>query len=136
MASVIGNLGNLVSTSVLLMAIAYFATSASIFPLSRRNRRTKFTLRGDGAVPVLGALSSLFLISQCTIDQMTVGAILVLMGIVIYVKYTPKKEMTELREALLSRETVLEWAHRQERIFLANPLRHLKRWYRRITQRK
>ena len=35
------------------------------------------------------------------------GLILLLIGIAIYVKYSPKREITELKEALLSRDMIL-----------------------------
>jgi hypothetical protein len=52
------------------------------------------------------------------------------------VKYSPKKEMTELKNALLSREATLRRAYRQEQRFLANLLRYLKRLYRKATGKK
>jgi amino acid transporter len=135
MASIVGNLSMLIASSVFFMAIAYLATSASIFSL-RRHLKPRFQLRGDSVIPILGMAFSLYLISQCTLTQITAGLILLLIGVPIYVKYSPKREITELKEPLLSRDSVLRRAYTQEGRFLAHALRHLKTVYRKITGKK
>lgn len=134
-ASIVGDLNMLIASSVFFMAIAYLATSASIFFL-KKNLRPKSRLQRGSLVPSLGIAFSLFLVSQCTIAQIVTGLILLLIGIPIYVRYSPKREMTELKEALLSRDSVLRRAYRQEGRFLAHAIRHLKRTYRRTTGKK
>jgi amino acid transporter len=131
-ASVMGNLGMLIASSVFFMAIAYLATSASIFHL-KKNLERRSRLQGGPVIPILGIVFSLFLISQCTIVEITTGLTLLIVGIPIYVKYSPKREMAELKEALLSRDSLLRSAYRQEGRFLAHALRHLRRIYARIA---
>ena len=133
LASTVGDLGMLIATSVFLMAIAYVATCASIFPLRKKVPKPKFHVRGGLLTPILGVTFSIYLLSQCTITQIVTGLILLLVGIPIYVKYSPKKEMTELKEALLSEDSILTRAYRQEQRFLAYLLRHMKRAYRRFS---
>ena len=87
-------------------------------------------------IPSLGVIFSFYLISQCTITQIATGLALLFIGIPIYVKYSPKKEMTELKEALLSRDSILRRAYRQEEKFLAHLLRHVKRAYRKMAGKK
>lgn len=133
LASTVGDLGMLIATSVFLMAIAYVATCASIFPLRKKVPKPQFHVRGGLLIPILGVIFSLYLLSQCTITQIVTGLILLLVGIPIYVKSSPKKEMTELKEAFLSRDSILRRAYRQEQRFLAYLLRHVKRAYRRFS---
>jgi amino acid transporter len=135
-ASILGNLNALIATSVFFMAIAYVATSASIFSLRRKCSKPQFQLRGGLLIPSLGVIFSLYLISQCTIDQITTGLVLLFIGIPIYIRYSPKKEMTDLKKALLSRESILERAYKQEEKFLAHLLRHIKRLYRKIAGKR
>jgi APA family basic amino acid/polyamine antiporter len=136
-ASIISNdLSMLVATSVFFMAIAYVATSSSIFSLRKKGLKPKFCLKGGLLIPSLGVIFSLYLISQCTITQIALGLVLLFVGIPIYVKFSPKKEITELKESLVSRDSVLERAYRQEEKFLAHLLRHIKRVYRKITGKK
>jgi hypothetical protein len=50
-----------------------------------------------------------------------------------YIWYSPKKEMDELRDVFLSRDSILQRTYREEERFLAHMLRHVKRLYRRIV---
>jgi amino acid transporter len=135
-AAIIGGLSMLIATSVFFMAIAYVATSASIFSLRRKGAKAQFHLRGGWAIPSLGAVFSLYLITQCSLTQIALGLILLSIGVPIYVKYSPKKEIAELREALLSSESIMKRAYSQEERFLAHALMHIKRVYRRIAGKK
>lgn len=135
-ASMVADLSMLISTSVFLLAIAYTATSLSIFPLRKESKTPESGLSGSWLIPVLGVISSIYLITQCSIVQIAAGLALIAIGIPIYIWYSPKKEMKELREAFLSRDSVLQRTYQQEHRFLANVLRHIKRLYRRITRRE
>lgn len=135
-ASIIGSLSMLIATSVFFMALAYVATSASIFSLRKKNLKPLFQLRGGLLIPSLGIIFSLYIISQCTIPQIIMALILLSIGIPIYIKFSPKKELTELKEVLLSREVILEGLHRQEKKFLAYILYHIKRRYRKIASKR
>lgn len=135
-ASIVGDLGTLIATSVLFMAIAYAATSLSIFKLRKKFPKPKFSLKGGLLVPTSGAIFSLYLISQCTIDQILVGSVLLAVGAFIYVKFSPKKELAEVKRKLVSRDAILRRTYRQEQRFLAHALRHMKRAYRKATGKK
>jgi len=135
-AAIVGNLTILIATSVFFMAIAYVATSASIFSLHRKSQTGHFHLRGGMLIPSLGVIFSLYLITQCTITQIALGLALLLAGLPIYVRYSPKKEVAELKEKLLSRESMLRLAYSQEEKFLAHVFHHIKRLYRRIAGKK
>jgi amino acid transporter len=135
-AAIVGNLTMLIATSVFFMAIAYVATSASFFSLHRKSQAAHFHLRGGILIPSLGVIFSLYLITQCTITQIALGLILLLAGIPIYIKYSPKKEIAELKEELLSRESMLRLAYEQEHRFLAHIFLHVKRFCRQITGKK
>jgi APA family basic amino acid/polyamine antiporter len=135
-ASTSNDLGMLIAVSVFFMATSYLATSASIFFLRRKGAQAHFHLRGGAVIPILGAVFSLYLITQCTLAQIALGLVLLVAGVPIYVQYSPKKEITELKEALLSREAVLKRAHEEEQRFLAHALQHIKHFYRRVTGKK
>jgi len=132
-AAIIGNLGTLIATSVFLLSIAYLATSASVFSLRKKYPEPKFQLKGGSLIPILGIIFSLFLISQCTITQITIGLALLFFGILIYARYSPKEEIPALKKVLLSRDSVLARAYKEEEKFLAYIIRRIKRFYRRIT---
>jgi len=135
-AAIIGNLTTLIATSVFFMAIAYVATSASIYPLHEKGQAGHFHLRGGWLIPGLGVIFSLYLITQCTITQIGLGLALLLAGLPIYVKYSPKKEITELKEKLLSKESIARRAQGLEERFLAHLIYHIKRLYRKMAGKK
>jgi len=130
-ASLIGQLDTLVATAVFLLAVGYAATSASIFFLKKKNINPEFRLRGGSIIAALGVIFSIYLIAQCSTTQIIIGITLLLIGVPIYIKFTPKKELAEVKVVLLSREARLEAALHQEHNFLAHPLYHIKKAYRR-----
>jgi amino acid transporter len=132
-ASIVGGLTLLISVSVFFLAFAYLATSASVFPLRKINPSpSKVYGKINAVVPILGIIFSVFLITQCTLTQIAIGVLLLLVGVPIYIKYSPKKELTEAKEALLHRENIMLQAYRQEHVFLAHVLHHFRKWYRRL----
>lgn len=131
MAAIVGNLTLLIATSVFFMAIAYLATCGAIFVLRRKGTKAQFNLPGGWVIPSLGIVFSAYLITQCTPTQIILGLVMLGVGVPIYIKYTPKKEIAELKEELLSPESRLRRAASQQQRFLAHLLWHLKRLHRR-----
>jgi amino acid transporter len=128
-------LSTLIATSVFFMAIAYVATSASIYALRQRHT-AKFHLPGGLTIPVLGAAFSTYLITQCTLMQIGLGLVLLAIGMPIYIKYTPKREIGQLKQVLVEREVILKRAYETEQLFLAHLLRHIREFYRKTRQKK
>ena len=134
-AALFGNLSVLIATSVFFMAFAYAATGASTFFLQRKNTKVHFNLRSL-IIPILGVIFSVYLITQCNFTQIALGLVLLFVGVPIYIKYSPKKEIAELKAALMSPENILKTAHAQENRFLAHVLKHIKNFYRRRIRKK
>ena len=106
-----------------------------LFSCGAKNTKTHFSLRSL-LIPILGVIFSVYLITQCSFTQIALGLILLFVGVPIYIKYSPKKEIAELKEALMSREAILKRAHAQEERFLAHVLKHIKNFYRRRIGKK
>jgi hypothetical protein len=77
-------------------------------------------------VPVLGIAFSILLMSQVDWQEILVSLILLAVGVPLYVFFTPKKELHDLKEAFLDRDAILERAYDQGDRFLAHGLRHIK----------
>ncbi len=133
-ASIIGSLALLISVSVFFMAIAYLATSGSIFVFHKQGLTPNRSSKRHLIVPALGIIFSIYLITQCSLIQIAIGIVLLLVGVPIYIFATPKKELKEIKDALLSRQNVLKRTYRQERVFLAHLLLHIKQAYRRARR--
>ena len=127
-ASIIGSLSLLISVSVFFLAIAYLATSGSVLTIRRRGKSPQFRMRGGTIIPILGVMFSVYLISQCSPLQIALGVLLLVIGLPVYVFYSPKKEIAELKGALMDRETLFKRIYAQERTFLAHALLHLRQW--------
>jgi hypothetical protein len=84
-------------------------------------------LRGETPIAILGVIFSIYLILQCTAIQIALGVVLLLIGVPIYIRYSPKKELTEIKAVMFSREQLWKKLMDEER-FLAHLLRHL--WQR------
>jgi hypothetical protein len=54
----------------------------------------------------------------------------------IYIWYSPKKELTELKKALFSPQATLRRVYEQEHVFLAHLLLHAKRWFRKMAKKE
>jgi len=136
-APYIGGLSVLISVSVIFLAIAYMATCASLFWLHREkpaaigwNRKLRYIL------PLIGIIFSAYLITQCTPIQLALGLTLLLVGVPMYIKYSPKKELTEAKKLFLSEQNIFRRIYRQEHVFLANALHHIRSWIRRLMGRQ
>jgi hypothetical protein len=105
-----------------------------VFPLRKKNPVPNVVYgKRNMVIPVLGIVFSAYLITQCTLTQILIGILLLLVGIPIYIKYSPKKELTEAKQALISSQTIFRQVYRQEHVFLAHVLHHLRKLYRRLT---
>jgi basic amino acid/polyamine antiporter, APA family len=124
-APFVGGLSLLISVSVFFLAIAYLATCASVFTLSKNSSATNHHNKVKMAIPVLGIIFSAYLITQCTPTQLLIGVALLLFGIPIYIKYSPKHELTDIKRSFTAEQNVLRRIYRQEQVFLAHVIKHI-----------
>jgi APA family basic amino acid/polyamine antiporter len=121
-ASVLGNLVQLINASVFLLSFVYLATCASAIQLRRRDPHVG---RIGYIIPVCGLLFSLSLMALVNLEQILVSLALIMVGLPIYWFFSPKQELHELRKAFFSREAVLRRTYEQGERFLAYPWRRL-----------
>jgi amino acid transporter len=134
LAPLFGGLSLLISVSVFFLAIAYLATCASVFPLRKKNSAAGVVYgKRNLVIPVLGVVFSVYLITQCSLTQIAIGVLLLLVGIPIYAKYSPKKELTDAKRLMISEPNAFRRIYRQEHVFLAHLLHHIRKILRRAT---
>ncbi|KPL03065.1 MAG: hypothetical protein AMJ90_04060 [candidate division Zixibacteria bacterium SM23_73_2] len=126
-ASTIGTLTQLISASVFFLSIAYLDTTLSLYALEKKYQKMATQLRLRHIIPGLGALASIFIITQVGWHQILTGILLLLTGTLIYFFYAPKQRLHYVYQELFSREAVLRRTYRQTERFLAHPLHHIKR---------
>jgi amino acid transporter len=121
-ASVLGNLVQLINASVFLLSFVYLATCASAIKFQMRDGTSG---RIALVIPILGLLFSLILMLLVDLSQIIVSVLLMIAGLPVYWFFAPKEELPELRKVFLSQEAILRRAYEQGERFLAYPWRRL-----------
>ena len=133
LAPLFGGLGLLISVSVFFLAVAYLATSAAVFPLRKKNPVPNVVYgKRKMVIPVLGIVFPAYLITQCSLSQIAIGVLLLSVGIPIYIKFSPKKELAEAKQALLTPQNIFRRMYRQQQVFLAHLFYHIREYYRKL----
>lgn len=128
-ASIFGNISQLIIFSVFTLLFCYLVTCASVFPLKKKY--------GNGInlpwiVPILGIIISLYMMSQCAPNQILVGLFSMALGIPIYLKYSPGTVVESVRRDIEEGEGLFaRWIRIPEK-FLGHAFRHLVEILRRI----
>jgi amino acid transporter len=131
-APFVGGLSLLISISVFFLAIAYLATCASVFTLSKNSSQNNRFGKAKMLIPVVGIIFSAYLITQCTPTQLLIGIVLLFVGVPMYIKYSPKHELEDVKRAFLTEQNVLRRLYRQEHVFLASAIHHIAKILRRL----
>jgi basic amino acid/polyamine antiporter, APA family len=122
--SIMSGLSNLISFSVLNLSFSFLLVSVSFIVL-KRNKPAK--LRGQSVLPWLGIAICLFLLYSTSLMDKLVGSAVILAGIPIYLYFSPKIDMVDLKEDFLSAPKYTErYLQRTDR-FLARLLELARR---------
>ena len=125
-ASVLSTLSELINSSVFLLSFAYLSTCLSTIQLERIHERSSSKLRVEMIILVLGIIFSLVLMSQVSLQQTMVSLLLLALGVPLYIFFSPKRELHELKQTFLSQEEILRRTYDQGERFLAYPVRRIK----------
>src|SRR5256884_2328542 len=130
-ASLLGGLTDLISSAVFLLAFVYFMTCISTILLERKHPRLSRELKGKRVIPVVGAFFSLVLMGLVNPLLIGISLILLAIGVPVYVFFSPRHELQDLKAAFWSAEAISRRAYSQGERFLAYPLRMIERFTRR-----
>ena len=133
-ASLLGGLTDLIASSVFLLAFVYFATCVSSLVLEKKHPKASSEIRLKRAIPVAGALFSLLLMSLVSPVLIAISLVLLSVGIPIYLFFSPRKELEDLKAAFSSAEAISRRALEQSQKFLAYPLLKMKHFLRRFAE--
>jgi len=121
-ASIFGTINNLIVLSVFTLLFCYIVTCISVFPLRKKYEKS---IKIPSIIPVAGVLISIYMMTQCNLNQIIAGVVFIALGIPIYWKYSPKEEIRSVIKDVTSRRAILtRWVISQER-FLAYFLRRV-----------
>ncbi len=132
-ASLLGGLTDLIASSVFLLAFVYLATCLSTLVLEKKHPEVSRGLRLKRAIPLAGALFSLILMALVSPFLIAISLVLLAAGIPIYVFFSPRTELEDLKAAYVSAEAISRRAYQQSQRFLAYPLVKIRLFLRRFA---
>ncbi len=128
-ATLLGTISELIILSVFTLLLCYLVTCLSVFPL-RKNYEGGINL--PRVVPILGVIISVYLMTQCSPIQIVTGVLLMLLGIPVYIKYSPGDEIKSVKREIKERRGLFDRELRWRERFLSHTLGHLASLMRRI----
>jgi amino acid transporter len=131
--SFFSGVSQLISFAVFNLGVCYLLVCLALSVLKRSGERG---LHGQNLLPWLGVGISLYLLYATSLSDKVVGSILVLVGIPVYLYFSPKTDVHELKRIFTSEEQILARNLEKQNRFLANIVRLLHNSYREITRRR
>ena len=127
-------LSNLISFSVFNLAFSFLLVSLSFLVLKRKGEKG---LYGQNVLPWLGVgICSYLLYSTAFFPDKVVGSILVLLGVPLYVYFSPKADIKHLKDLFTSEEAVFARSLERKNRFLANLVRMGHGAYKRARRKR
>lgn len=129
LAAIFGTISQLIILSVFTLLFCYLITCISVFPLQK-----KFTggIRLPRVIPLLGVVISIYMMTQCAPIQIIIGGALIFLGIPVYIRYSPGKEIAAVRREIIRREGIFARRLRSEQRFLARFLILVRKLVKRV----
>lgn len=134
LATLIPNLSSLISFAVFNLAFAFLLTCLALIAL---RKLTTHHLRGQHILPWIGLIICIYLIystAVTNINNLIIGATIILIGIPIYIYFSPKTDIHHLKNLFTSEEAVLVRSLARKERFLANFIDILHRTYHKIRR--
>lgn len=122
-AAIFGTINQLIVLSVFTLLFCYLLTCLSVFPL---RKKFKDGLKLPWIVPVLGVIISIYIMTQCELNQVLIGTILILIGIPVYVLFAPKTEIKTVKRDLKEGEDYVSRTIERDEIFLAKFINQIR----------
>lgn len=131
-AAIFGTINQLIVLSVFTLLFCYLLTCLSVFPL---RKKFKEGLKLPWIVPVLGVIISIYIMTQCEINQILIGTALILLGIPVYVFFAPKTEIKTVKRDLKEGEDYVSKTIQRDEVFLAKFINQIKELVTRTKNR-
>ncbi len=119
------SLSGLITFSVFSLAVCYMLTSLALVVLSKKKVFEKI-------IAWSGVLISGYLLYSTGMYDKIVGVLVILVGIAVYIFFSPKTNIKHLRRLFVSEEAILERKLAMKERFLANFVKLLHRLYKKI----
>ncbi len=127
--STFSGLAGLISFSVFNLSFSFLLVSLSFSVLKKRGEKG---LYGQRVLPWLGVGICLYLLYSTTLFDKIAGSLLVLLGIPLYIYFSPKTDAHNLKALFTSEEAIFTRNLERKNRFLANLVRLVVRAYRKL----
>jgi amino acid transporter len=127
--SILLGIYRLISFSVFNLAFSFLLTCLALVVLKRRGEKE---LHGQNILPWVGVIICLYLIYSTSWFDKIVGSVLILIGVPLYIFFSPKADIHHLKRMFVSEEAIFERRLERKEKFLANFVRLLHRFYRKL----
>ncbi|HVP93792.1 MAG TPA: amino acid permease [Methanoregulaceae archaeon] len=121
----------LISFAVFNLAFAFLLTCFSLIILAQDSEKK---LIGQNILPWLGILICLYLMYSTSLFEKIIGIGVILIGVILYVFFSPKEDIYHLKEMFLSEEAIFFRTIEKRERFLGNFMRLLHRFYQYIIR--
>ncbi len=127
--SIYSDISKLISFSVFNLAFSFLFTCLALVILNKTRGKK---LYGQNILPWIGIAICIYLIYSTSMFDKVVGTILILIGIPLYIFFSPKVEISGLKKLFISEEAIISRRLERKEKFLANFVRILHRTYRKL----
>ena len=122
--SIFGGIAKLISFSVFNLAFSFLLTCLALIVLKKESEKK---LHGQDTIPLFGIIICLYLIYSTSMFDKIAGSALIILGVPIYVFFSPKTDIHHLKKLFISEESILERRLEKKEKFLANFMRLVHR---------
>ena len=129
--STYSKLADLISFSVFNLAFSFLLVCLAFMVLKKSREKG---LHGQNVLPWLGLGVCAYLIYATSLFNIIAGSILILLGIPLYVYFSPKTDIHHLKEFFTSEEAILVRNLERRNRFLANFIKIIVRIYRKTRR--
>lgn len=127
--SIFSSVKDLISFSVFNLAFSFLLTCFAFVILKKGKEKE---LHGQNILPWLGILICLYLLYSTTSFDKVIGTIVILIGIPLYVFFSPKVSMKDMKKMFLSEEAIFARHLEKHDRFLAKFVKYVYLLYRKI----
>lgn len=127
--SIFSEVSGLISFSVFNLSFAFLLTCVAFLILKKGKEKH---LHGQNILPWIGIAVCMYLLYSTTIFDKIAGLFLILLGIPIYVFFSPKADMQHLKKLFVSEKAIFARRLERKERFLANFVRLVHRTYKRL----
>jgi amino acid transporter len=127
--SIFSEVSGLISFSVFNLAFSFLFVCLALIVLKKRKKKG---LYGQDILPWIGITICLYLLYKTSIFDKLIGTSLILLGIPLYVLFSPKVDMHDLKKLFVSEGEILARRLERKERFLANFMEFLYEIYKKI----